>query len=455
MIELKNVNKLYGNEKNSFQVLYDINLTVDDGIFMVILGASGSGKTTLLNVISGLEKVDKIVVSLDTIAHGGLVPSRRSLDSFEEIKDRMLSVKNILTEKNAKVYAFSSIMSISNNNINEEEKEYWNLYGEKIFKYSFDYHKNGEAKTDVPDEIVDDYLNTRKRNFEINKLYLEWAKENFFETLVFSKDDCAQYGFNVKEAQELSCIIKKENLNALVKTGSDEIPLSLLSRALTNGKSLKIAPIFTEPKWVDKISKYEDVSVYESVKGQIELAGGRIVDEAEADMILLVNNFKEEQGELVMGVDVEGFCGNLQLPLDKPYLIADIRNANGADNSFVKCLFEKDFISDKFLGYAAWNTTGNTLGSGLCCAIVKYFAKNVKECAFKKVQAVRFLDDWAYQANVRKVLKSYLKTIDVEELKSKMSDYEIVVNKKLDTNYTNISYGYPWDRFFEIEVEPN
>ena len=66
MIELKNVNKLYGNENNSFQVLHDINLTVDDGVFMVILGASGSGKTTLLNVISGLEKVDSGSVEYDS-----------------------------------------------------------------------------------------------------------------------------------------------------------------------------------------------------------------------------------------------------------------------------------------------------------------------------------------------------------------------------------------------------
>ena len=54
-------------------------------------------------------------------------------------------LKNILQKKHAQVYAFSSIMRISNNNVNEEEKEYWNLYGKKIFKYSYDYHKNGKA----------------------------------------------------------------------------------------------------------------------------------------------------------------------------------------------------------------------------------------------------------------------------------------------------------------------
>ena len=76
-----------------------------------------------------------------------------------------------MKEKNAKIYAFSSIMRISNNNINQEEKEYWSDWGKKIFEYSYNFHKNGRVETDVPQEILKDYLETRKRNFEINKIY--------------------------------------------------------------------------------------------------------------------------------------------------------------------------------------------------------------------------------------------------------------------------------------------
>ena len=108
------------------------------------------------------------------------------------------------TKKEAKIYAFSSIMRISNNNYNEEEKEYWKDYGKKIFDYSY---SGGKNKSDIPEEILEDYLNTRKRNFEINKLYLEWQKEGLFDTLIFSKDDCAQYGLNVKEANNLQDLI--------------------------------------------------------------------------------------------------------------------------------------------------------------------------------------------------------------------------------------------------------
>ncbi len=401
-----------------------------------------------------LENIDSIVVSLDTIAYGGLIPSRRSCETFEEIKNRMESFFALLREKNAKVYAFSSIMRISNNNINEEEKEYWSLYGEKIFKYSYELHKNApdtDVKADVPPEIIQDYLKTRQRNFEINKMYLNLSKQGVFETLVFSKDDCAKYGLNVGEAQVLEESIRANALNALVKTGADEIPLSLLSRALAGGRVIKIAPVFTQKDYTNRISKYEDVSVSDSVRGQIELAHCEVADVSDADIILVVNNFKQEQGELVMGVDVEGFDGEIELP-QKPYLIADILNANGADNSFVKKFFEKQIDWDKFLGYAGWNTTGNTLGSALCCAIVKFLANNPDEAAFKKVQAVRFLDDWAYQANVRKALKLRFDKPDVEALKTLMQPFEKTLQEKTGLDLSTTKYSYPWNRFFEIEV---
>lgn len=422
------------------EMLGDLNRSADiNGIF---------------NWLKKLENIDSIVVSLDTIAYGGLIPSRRSCETFEEIKKRMECFFALLREKNAKVYAFSSIMRISNNNINEEEKEYWSLYGEKIFKYSYELHKNApdtDVKADVPPEIIQDYLKTRQRNFEINKMYLNLSKQGVFETLVFSKDDCAKYGLNVGEAQVLEESIRANALNALVKTGADEIPLSLLSRALAGGRVIKIAPVFTQKDYTNRISKYEDVSVSDSVRGQIELAHCEVADVSDADIILVVNNFKQEQGELVMGVDVEGFDGEIELP-QKPYLIADILNANGADNSFVKKFFEKQIDWDKFLGYAGWNTTGNTLGSALCCAIVKFLANNPDEAAFKKVQAVRFLDDWAYQANVRKALKLRFDKPDIEALKTFMQPFEKTLQEKTGLDLSTTKYSYPWNRFFEIEV---
>jgi len=85
--------------------------------------------------------LDAVVVSLDTIAYGGLVSSRRGNEKAFEVLSRINKLKSILVEKGAKIYAFSSIMRISNNNYNEEEKEYWSKYGKMIFEYSFNSHK--------------------------------------------------------------------------------------------------------------------------------------------------------------------------------------------------------------------------------------------------------------------------------------------------------------------------
>lgn len=58
MIKVNDIIKSYGNGESRLQVLQGIHLEINDGDFVVILGASGSGKSTLLHVISGLERPD-------------------------------------------------------------------------------------------------------------------------------------------------------------------------------------------------------------------------------------------------------------------------------------------------------------------------------------------------------------------------------------------------------------
>ena len=55
MINVKNVKKSYGAMN---EILKGISFTIDEGDFVVILGASGSGKSTLLHVVSGIEVPD-------------------------------------------------------------------------------------------------------------------------------------------------------------------------------------------------------------------------------------------------------------------------------------------------------------------------------------------------------------------------------------------------------------
>ncbi|MEQ9220598.1 MAG: ABC transporter ATP-binding protein [Cyclobacteriaceae bacterium] len=76
LLELKNVSKTFGQGINKNEVLSDINLSVEDGEFVAIVGFSGSGKTTLINLINGLLFPDSGEVLLDGSPITGPGPDR-------------------------------------------------------------------------------------------------------------------------------------------------------------------------------------------------------------------------------------------------------------------------------------------------------------------------------------------------------------------------------------------
>ena len=57
VLEVKNIEKYYGNKSNLTKAIDNISFNVEQGEFVGIMGASGSGKTTLLNCISTIDKV--------------------------------------------------------------------------------------------------------------------------------------------------------------------------------------------------------------------------------------------------------------------------------------------------------------------------------------------------------------------------------------------------------------
>ena len=67
MISIKNLHKSYKMGDSSLHVLKGIDLTVEEGELVAIMGSSGSGKSTLLNILGMLDLADKGAYKLDNV----------------------------------------------------------------------------------------------------------------------------------------------------------------------------------------------------------------------------------------------------------------------------------------------------------------------------------------------------------------------------------------------------
>ena len=84
-LELKKINKIYRGKTENIHILKDLDLIVDEGEFISILGKSGSGKSTLLNVIGMLDTVDEGEIIIN-----GKKIDRSNSSHIDEIKNTEL-----------------------------------------------------------------------------------------------------------------------------------------------------------------------------------------------------------------------------------------------------------------------------------------------------------------------------------------------------------------------------
>lgn len=78
-IALKNVSKIYGEERTTIKALDQINLEIEESKIITVMGPSGSGKSTLLNILGAMDKPTSGEVLVNDLEIGNL-PERKLSD---------------------------------------------------------------------------------------------------------------------------------------------------------------------------------------------------------------------------------------------------------------------------------------------------------------------------------------------------------------------------------------
>lgn len=124
MIELSGINKYYKyNKKKNYHALKDIDLKIEDGEFVAIIGRSGAGKTTLLNIIGLLDNYDSGKYLIDGQNTQGMNDTKLSklrnekigfvLQDYALIENKSVMINVMLPLFFNKKYNFSKMQQVS------------------------------------------------------------------------------------------------------------------------------------------------------------------------------------------------------------------------------------------------------------------------------------------------------------------------------------------------------
>lgn len=437
-----------------------------------------------------------LVISIDTLLYGGIVPSRLHYYSEEELKSRLTILEQIKKHNpTIKIYAFHLIMRCPQYSLSDEEPDYYDECGLEIFKYGFIKNKMELGVSTKEEEAyfnslnfnkdyLDDFLNRRKRNVSVNLFSLDLVKNNIIDFLIIPQDDAAEYGWTAMDQQVVRTKIEQDKLQLKVYMypGADEVANTLLSRMLCDMKNKRPLvyikyPAITSPSI---IPAFEDRLLDTTVKYQILAAGGLIVTSlTEADVVFLVNSPSDRmisapdqdkkgpgyttQRNLVEFVEFMDFVMNVK---KLPVIIGDVAYGNGSDLELIDLIEQKGLMM-KLAGYAGWNTSSNTLGTCIPQGFVYLIYGNTS--SHQSFLAHRYVEDAGYCAIVRKhVSNAILPNLErnynyffVEEQRGIVSQIVVKELHQFIDQYIPSLSGkvkfhdvyMPWRRMFEVGID--
>ena len=439
-------------------------------------------------------EIKAIVISSDSMIYGSLVGSRKHNIPENTLKKRTARFAQYKEKyPEAKLYVFASIMRTpsSGEHSGTEEPEYYRRYGLDIFRYtvlsdmadvqplsSQEEKERAFLQDLIPKEYIKDWLGRREKNYNINKELLKLAKSNVFERLVLGRDDNARWSQTHMESRHLKAFASElgvEHVHNLA--GLDEVGLLMLTRAVNDIRD-SYPVVSSQYNWGNGqiiIPAYSDEPIDTTVKDHVQLIGGRYSESPErVDLLLLVNTNSngENMGAnwYINGTNlrpgVKYFADMVQDALKKGYPvgIADVSFVNGSDNALMEELNRRHLLYE-VQSYSGWNTPTNSVGFALAQGVL---ARAMKETDKNRLLTIRYMDDWAYQANVRQVVARQLSWFEgagvynvLGETKSQIewratSLLQLFAEKNLPQNdfIKSLRLTSPWNRLFEARIRP-
>jgi hypothetical protein len=448
------------------------------------------------------EEADALVVSVDMLVYGGLVPSRFIADDEASLIAR-LDVLRRLRARYAEmpIAAFAATMRISNNNVNEEEKPYWDTHGAAIWQWSYWSDAAACAESDasvgdvlrremaaravaardaVPEDIRNDYCATRARNLAVTEACMQLVVDGVVSRLILPQDDTAPHGFNIAERRALEAKVAALGLRDAVAiyAGADEVAATLVARSVdafarapgsTSGAPLMVYVDESDPANIGALTaRYEDRPIRASIQAQWLAAGAELVNDADqADLVCAVWTRGRVQGDWAMGIPLPEALPDLNWPrrmaahaaAGRAVAFADLAYANGGDPALFEVM-PPLLATTEWAAYSGWNTASNTLGSlAAQCVLARHGPEGYQSRANKAVLALRLAEDFLYQAQWRQHIRAQRdeRSLTADALLAHVrAAVEQPINAWLadaGLRYRVREIGLPWQRTFEIDLQ--
>lgn len=434
-------------------------------------------------VSAHMAESDAAVLSTDTLIYGGLVDSRKHTESTDTLIARADRLRRLHENfPHIPLYAFGTIMRTPYASSSGVEPPYYAKYGTTIYKISglqdkmdagtITKEESAELlslKLSVPVEYLQDWFKRRTKNTLINEKLIRDVKDGVFTYFILGFDDSSQYSQSTLEHRYLS----KEAKSLPSKKygsfpGADQLALLLIARYHVDDNGLKpvFSAIYPLGRAEDTVPSYESQEIGKTIEQHVTAAGGVLRNDTRPDFLLAVNtplaNTKESAAFQNFGMEKDStlnFIKEVKRAEESgiPIAFVDVYFANGADNTLMK-LIKRNGMLYTAAAYNGWNTASNTIGYSVAQAIL---SQNMSEQDRENMLLVQYVDNWAYQANVR---KNILRISDYSDSENKTPDklreetvaeLQEFAKKELEIDPARITASYPWNRFFEIEAKVN